>query len=68
MRAALLGIVLSAANGVGFAAEDSRIDGLWKYSGLDAFVKLCGTTGVTIVNADGKQPAKPDALVSAILK
>lgn len=60
-------------NGFDFAKitkpEDPMIlPGALKYGGLNAFVKLCGTTGVTIVNADGKQPAKPEDLVAAVMK
>lgn len=60
-------------NGFDFAKitkpeDPMMLPGALKYGGLDAFVKLCGTTGVTIVNADGKQPAKVEDLVAAVLK
>jgi len=60
-------------NGFDFAnitkpEDPMMLPGALKYGGLDAFVKLCGTTGVTIVNADGKQPAKPEDLVAAVMK
>lgn len=60
-------------NGLDFAKitkpdDPMMLPGALKYGGLDAFVKLCGTTGVTIVNADGKQPAKAETLVAAVLK
>lgn len=60
-------------NGFDFAKltkpeDPMMLPGSLKYGGLDAFVKLCGTTGVTIVNADGKQPAKPEDLVAAVVR
>jgi hypothetical protein len=60
-------------NGFDFAKitkpdDPMMLPGALKYGGLEAFVKLCGTTGVSIVNADGKQPAKPETLVDAVLK
>ncbi|MCU0705689.1 MAG: acetylxylan esterase [Fimbriiglobus sp.] len=59
-------------NGLDFAKitktdDPMMLPGALKYGGLDAFVKLCGTSGVTIVNADGKQPAKPEDLVAKLL-
>jgi pimeloyl-ACP methyl ester carboxylesterase len=48
--------------------DPMMLPGAVNYGGLDAFVKLCGTTGVSIVNADGKQPAKAEDLVAAVLK
>lgn len=60
-------------NGFDFAKitktdDPMMLPGALKYGGLDAFVKLCGTTGVTIVNADGKQPAKAEDLAAAVLR
>lgn len=60
-------------NGLDFAKitktdDPFMLPGALKYGGLDAFVKLCGDKGVTVVNADGKRPAKPDTLVAAVLK
>jgi dienelactone hydrolase len=60
-------------NGFDFAKvtkpdDPMMLPGALKYGGLDAFVKLCGTTGVSIVNADGKQPAKAETLVAAVMK
>jgi dienelactone hydrolase len=60
-------------NGFDFAKitksdDPMMLPGALKYGGLDAFVKLCGQKGVTIVNADGKQPAKAEELVAAVLK
>ncbi len=60
-------------NGFDFAKitkpdDPMMLPGALKYGGLDAFVKLCGDKGVTVVNADGKQPAKAESLVAAVLK
>lgn len=60
-------------NGFDFAKitktdDPMMLPGALKYGGLDAFVKLCGDKGVTIVNADGKQPAKAEDLVAAVLR
>ena len=48
--------------------DPMMLPGALKYGGLDAFVKLCGDKGVTIVNADGKQPAKAEDLVAAVIR
>ncbi len=60
-------------NGFDFAKitktdDPMMLPGALKYGGLDAFVKLCGDKGVTVVNADGKQPVKAEDLVAALLK
>lgn len=48
--------------------DPMMLPGAVKYGGLEAFVKLCGDKGVTLFNADGKEPPKADALVAAVLK
>lgn len=60
-------------NGLDFAKitktdDPMMLPGALKYGGLDAFVKVCGEKGVTVVNADGKQPAKAEELVAAVMK
>ena len=48
--------------------DPMMLPGALKYGGLEAFAKLCGDKGVTLFNADGKEPAKVEKLVEAVLK
>ena len=48
--------------------DPMMLPGAVKYGGLEAFIRLCGDKGVTLFNADGKSPPKPDELLAAVLK